>query len=459
MDTRFNKKINDGFSIYCGMLNINRQSFFFFSEKEEWGKIAEFMGQDPAILLDNNGLPKEVTLTVNERRDMQTLYYDGLINCIYPSNEIRSSKQYKYTHHYTLPINSNISLLKSEDSPTANVVSIDFYILSEDQLIYTIETCLQDKSLKDIALQNFLIRNVEYYQFGFDNKEINIDFLKLFVPIIEIHNCLNNEHIPTNDYSKEALKEFAFTLFRGNKLKIYMALQLPQYSELFSNKYTIDNLLYELATCNLSLGFMLNPKDIYYPDNKYYNQLIENNTIACFANWKGVSLLDSFVVLFQPGCKVGYNWKENYFKYLYINALCIRSFLVSMNEKYKQKKITTSIEHEFLMFDKTFNFHTVSYSFLPDIIYKKMRYGLEIDEELAELKSKISSFSEKQDRENEKATNVILFWLAILTLFSAFSDALQLFTANISICLKAILTCALLIIIMICIGYKFIHKV
>lgn len=458
MNIKFNEKIEDGFSIYCGILNINRQSKDFFSEKEEWSKIATFMGQDPNTLLDQNGLPKEVTLTIDDRRDMQTLYYDGLINCIYPSIEMRSSKPYQYTHHYTLPINSKIALLNSEDSPTVNIAAIDFYILSEEQLIYTIETNLIDKSLKDIAFQNFLIRNVEYYQLGFKNKEINIEFLKLFVPIIEIHNCLNNEHIPINDYSKDALKEFAFTLFRGNKLKTYMAIQLPQYSELFSDKYSIDNLLYEFATCNHSLGFMLNPNDIYYPDNKYYNQLIENNTIGCFANWKGISLLDSFVVLFQPGNKVGNNWKENYFKYLYINALCIRSFLVSMNEKYKQKKITTSIEHEFLMFDKTFNFHTVSYNFLPAMIYKKMRYGLEIDEELAELKSKISSFSEKQDRENEKATNVILFWLAILTLFSAFSDALQLFTANISICLKAILTCTLLIIIMICIVYKFLHK-
>ncbi|WP_455961978.1 hypothetical protein [Bacteroides bouchesdurhonensis] len=457
--TRFNINIEEGFAIYCGMFSINRQSNEFFTKKEIWNKIAVSMGQDPDKLLEKNGLPKEVTLTTEERKDMQTLYYDGLINCIYPDIKTRTSKSYQYTHHYTLPIESEIKLLDSETSPTINIVAIDFYILSKDQLIYTIETNLQEKTLEEIALQNYIVRNVEYYQFGFEKKNISSDFLKLFVPIIEIHNCLNGEHIPTNNYSQETLKEFAYTLFRGNKLKTYMIMQLPTSSTLFTDGYSIDNLLYELATCNKSLGVMLTPSDINYPDEKYYNQLIENNTIACFANWKGIALLDSFVVLFQPNNKIGYNWKVYYFRYLYINALCIRSFLVLTNEKYKQKNITTSIEHDFLMFDKTFNFHTVSYNFLPDIIYKKMRFGLEINEELEELKSRISSFSEKQDRENEKAMNIILFWLAILTLFSAFSDGLQLFIADISNCIRIILLCTLSIMIIICIWYKFRRRI
>lgn len=322
-------------------------------------------------------------------------------------------------------------------------------------MIYAIETNLEGKTLEEIALQNYIIRNVEYYQYGFDDKNINSEFLKLFIPIIEIHNHLNNERIPINDYSKQTLKEFAYTLFRGNKLKTYMVVQLPSSPVLFTDGYSVDNLLYELATCNKSLGVMLNLDDSYYPDQKYYSQLIENNTIACFSNWKGIVLLDSFVVLFQPNNGIENKWRDYYFKYLYINALCIRAFLVLMNEKYKRKDITASIEHEFLMFDRTFNFHTVSYSFLPDIIYKKIRYGLEIDEELEELKSKISNFSEKLDRENEKAMNVILFWLAILTLFSAFSDGLQLFTAVIPYYTKMILLCALVLIITTCIWYKF----
>lgn len=455
MNTRFNVNVKEGFAIYCGMLNINRQSNDFFQKKEIWEKIALLMGQDANTFLKEDGLPKEVMLTLEERKDIQTLYYDGLINCIYPDVTMRSSKSYQYTHHYTLPIDGKVKLLSSGTGPVVNIEKIDFYILSKNQLIYAIETNLEGKTLEEIALQNYIIRNVEYYQYGFDDKNINSEFLKLFIPIIEIHNHLNNERIPINDYSKQTLKEFAYTLFRGNKLKTYMVVQLPSSPVLFTDGYSVDNLLYELATCNKSLGVMLNLDDSYYPDQKYYSQLIENNTIACFSNWKGIVLLDSFVVLFQPNNGIENKWRDYYFKYLYINALCIRAFLVLMNEKYKRKDITASIEHEFLMFDRTFNFHTVSYSFLPDIIYKKIRYGLEIDEELEELKSKISNFSEKLDRENEKAMNVILFWLAILTLFSAFSDGLQLFTAVIPYYTKMILLCALVLIITTCIWYKF----
>lgn len=174
--TRFNINIKEGFAIYCGMFSINRQPNDFFLNKEIWNKIAVSMGQDPDRLLEKSGLPKEITLTTEERKDMQTLYYDGLINCIYPDIKTRTSKSYQYTHHYTLPIESEIKLLDSETSPTINIIAIDFYILSKDQLIYTIETNLQGKTLEKIALQNYIVRNVEYYQYGFEEKEINAPY-------------------------------------------------------------------------------------------------------------------------------------------------------------------------------------------------------------------------------------------------------------------------------------------
>jgi hypothetical protein len=98
-----------------------------------------------------------------------------------------------------------------------------------------------------------------------------------------------------------------------------------------------------------------------------------------------------------------------------------------MNERYKRKDMTESVEREFLEFDKTFNFQKVGYTFLVNLIYEKMRYGLQIDDELKVLEDKICKFSEKQDRINEKNTNNVLFFLAILALFSAFTDAFQLF--------------------------------
>jgi hypothetical protein len=97
-----------------------------------------------------------------------------------------------------------------------------------------------------------------------------------------------------------------------------------------------------------------------------------------------------------------------------------------MNEKYKHEQISDALENEFLVFDKTFNFHAVSYNFLPQILYKKIRYGLEIDSEIEVLNNKINLFGEKKDRLNERSMNRFLMWLAVLAVFSAINDALQL---------------------------------
>lgn len=431
-DNRFSVPIPDGYVIYSGIFTVNKCANSYFQDRDVWKSLVLRMDLSPNVL--TNGLPQEVLLSEdgdNGRKDMQTLFYEGVINAIYPTDKIRINKSYKYLHHYKINVNKDIPLFDNSDVLIIRVKSLEFYILSGDRLLYTIETDVTGRSLEQISLQNRVVRNVECYQYGYKVDKVNLlflncSFLNLFFPIIEIHNKFNKANLPINDYSPIVLKQFAYDLFRGNKLSTFIAIELPENNDLFVNNYSMDYLLYELGTCS-EMGLMLNPTDKDYPDLSYYQELINNNAFACYSNWKAISLLDSFVVVFKPGNKIRSSWRDCYFQYLYLNTLCIRSFLVIMNEKYKRKDMTESVEREFLEFDKAFNFQKVGYTFLVNLIYEKMRYGLQIDDELQVLEDKICKFSDKQDRLNEKNTNNILFFLAILALFSAFTDAFQLF--------------------------------
>ena len=471
VDNRFCTPVPSGYVIFSGILTVNRSVEAYFKDKKAWNSNMSKMSLNPNCL--KNGLPQEIVLSEEGdygRKDMQTLFYEGVVNSVYPSPHIRINKSYKYIRHYRIDINKDIPLFDKEVL-MVSVKSIEFYILSEDRLLYTIETDVAGKTLEQISLQNRVIRNVECYQFGHrvdaENLcNLNDGFLKLFLPIIEIHNRYNKANLPTDDYSQVALKNFAYDLFRGNKLSAYMAVQLPEDCNLLADSYTVDNLLYELATCS-KMGLMLEPQNKDYPDLQYYNELVKNNMFACYSNWKAIALLDSFVVVFKSGYNINSSWRACYFQYLYINALCIRSFLVIMNEKYKRKDMTESVESDFLDFDKAFNFQKVGYTFLTNLIYKKIRYGLQIDDELQVLEDKICKFSDKQDRKNENNTNNILFFLAILALFSAFTDAFQLFKdievfklfninleGNELLLVKHIYFIILLLLIVLCVLYK-----
>lgn len=466
MDARFEVPIPEGYVIYCGIFTVKGPINVFFKDKTLWSTLISQMGFAQNAL--KNGLPEKIELSEEGaygRKDMLTLFYEGVVNGIYPSTELCESAPYKYMSHYRIVIDCDIPLLDCTETIKLRVRNLEFYILSKDCIIYTIETDISGKNLKELSLLNRVIRNVEYYQYGYKGYAIHQSFLNLFLPVIQIHNKYDKTNLPMS-FTPTSLKQFAYDLFRGNKLQSYIAIGLPEQEGLFTEDYSMDNLLYEIGTCS-EMGLMLSPNDNYYPDLRYYKELISNNTFSCFSNWKAISLLDSFAIVFKNGTSINKAWRHCYFQYLYINALCIRSFLVIINEKYKRKDMTESVENDFLDFDKIFNFQKVAYTFLPDLIYKKMRYGLQIDEELQIMEDKICKFSEKQYRKSERNTNNVLFLLAILALFSAFTDAFQLFKDievfklfhinpdnSDLLLIKHVYFISLIILIVICVLYK-----
>lgn len=415
-------------TMFCGTMEVDRYAKDAFTDHSLWRELAQEMELPPAAL-DSNGLPYEIDLSPEERRDMQTLFLEGFINSSHPDPAIRHKDVYAYIRQYKICINRPIPLFEPGHPQSMDihihVAAIRFFLFSPRLLIFVIEVNNDGRLLKEIALQNKIIRDVEHYA----GKQLSIDFVRLYSPLLFLHNRVFPGTIPEGDYSENSRKQYIKLLYRGNKLKLFLTVRLAESYDNLLEGYTLNELLYELGTCS-PIGMMTDREDSGYPSDTYYNSLISQNTVSCFANWRALALMDTFcIVMKSNNPDYSYEmWRGDYFEFIYINALFIKSFLIYINDKYKRSDASVALEDEFIAFDKVFNFHTISYNFLPQIVYAKIRKGLEIDEELQVLNEKIHFFGEKLDRINEKRINHILLWLAVIAVFSAVNDALELFS-------------------------------
>lgn len=415
-------------TMFCGTMEVDRYAKDAFTDHSLWRELAQEMELPPEAL-DSNGLPYEIDLSPEERRDMQTLFLEGFINSSHPDPAIRHKDVYAYIRQYKICINRPIPLFEPGHPQSMDihihVAAIRFFLFSPRLLIFVIEVNNDGRLLKEIALQNKIIRDVEHYA----GKQLSIDFVRLYSPLLFLHNRVFPGTIPEGDYSENSRKQYIKLLYRGNKLKLFLTVRLAESYDNLLEGYTLNELLYELGTCS-PIGMMTDREDSGYPSDTYYNSLISQNTVSCFANWRALALMDTFcIVMKSNNPDYSYEmWRGDYFEFIYINALFIKSFLIYINDKYKRSDASVALEDEFIAFDKVFNFHTISYNFLPQIVYAKIRKGLEIDEELQVLNEKIHFFGEKLDRINEKRINHILLWLAVIAVFSAVNDALELFS-------------------------------
>lgn len=415
-------------TMFCGTMEVDRYAKDAFTDHSLWRELAQEMELPPEAL-DSNGLPYEIDLSPEERRDMQTLFLEGFINSSHPDPAIRHKDVYAYIRQYKICINRPIPLFEPGHPQSMDihihVAAIRFFLFSPRLLIFVIEVNNDGRLLKEIALQNKIIRDVEHYA----GKQLSIDFVRLYSPLLFLHNRVFPGTIPEGDYSENSRKQYIKLLYRGNKLKLFLTVRLAESYDNLLEGYTLNELLYELGTCS-PIGMMTDREDSGYPSDTYYNSLISQNTVSCFANWRALALMDTFcIVMKSNNPDYSYKmWRGDYFEFIYINALFIKSFLIYINDKYKRSDASVALEDEFIAFDKVFNFHTISYNFLPQIVYAKIRKGLEIDEELQVLNEKIHFFGEKLDRINEKRINHILLWLAVIAVFSAVNDALELFS-------------------------------
>lgn len=100
----------------------------------------------------------------------------------------------------------------------------------------------------------------------------------------------------------------------------------------------------------------------------------------------------------------------------------------------KQSKECRKLLHDMKIQEHWYAFSNISYNFLPQLLYKSIDCGLEIDKEREALRKYIEQESERQDQQNEQWIGKLVFYITIITILSALNDGSTLIRELLNVC-------------------------
>jgi len=185
----------------------------------------------------------------------------------------------------------------------------------------------------------------------------------------------------------------------------------------------VDNLLYDLG--NMSELGAASGKGAYAPSKSYLAEQMKNNKMSVFRNWSILCLFDTFT-------RISFNmkdsfrvWEYDYFS-IYINTIYMKSFMYLTNTELSDvtriTRQTSEIKDKFVEFINDYYLSHISYKFLPNLLYNKMMYALEIHTEIEKMETKIKRINESFQKKREVTLNKALTIIIFLSLFSVIWD-------------------------------------
>jgi hypothetical protein len=188
------------------------------------------------------------------------------------------------------------------------------------------------------------------------------------------------------------------------------------------DKYCRKELLFELGT-NAPLG-TISKKSFLAPSDQYYNQIMDENCFSAFRNYEMLALMDSFTVLgagnyqkLEPeNYKPFNNWSKVYFA-LYIYNLYLRYSLFRFNANY----LTDPVKYrgQFEEFLNYYNLKHISFNFLPNIIFEKMRHALGVEDEIEQFEKRLKNLALSIQEQQEKRQAFLLTIISVLSSLDA----------------------------------------
>ncbi len=279
--------------------------------------------------------------------------------------------------------------------------------------IFTIKAKLCDEiSITDLSNFIHYFRNI-FNKIEYDNKQMAIyEFVNKY-----ILDNLGNTFTPINKNSF------------NNKLKSYIICEsdIDVSTEEGQNKE--DQILFELGTV-APIG-SIEKGGFYAPSEEYYDDIINTNKLSVFNNWSGLILFDTFTILInkpqshENQFSVFYSCEDLYFP-IYVKVLFLKFFLFHTNANLARMKLSNpknkKVRDMFFEISNTFDMSHISYNFLPNKIYDKLKKAMDVDKELDSLSEKIEKINSNIDQKQDAKTNIILSFLSIFAIGSAFFD-------------------------------------
>lgn len=343
-----------------------------------------------------------------------SMYYQGHVDAMLDVNKYRP-EFLKDVCHYKLSKhsdeNDNIGKLISLTGMKKNLgkeefiykfrlLNLHLYFFPLGIVLFAIEIDDSGTDLDDLtAAHNSMMSTATYKR-----KELT----SALSPILEL--------LPSNDASQ--------ILGIGNKYKIYQVIKIE-------TEKIEDTLLYEIGTSS-PIG-CIGTNHQLAPSKTYYDNIMNNNVVSAFSDWKGLAIMDSFTMISNAAKSDDWTWDRHfylwnncYFQLIYLRCLFEKSFCSIRNTNYRMTESSLNISEEITNMERYYFYEKISYNFLPNLLYKSISIGLELKEEREELSKQVKERAKeeeeyKKDKE-EKRLNNVLAYVSIFAVFSVIWD-------------------------------------
>ena len=279
--------------------------------------------------------------------------------------------------------------------------SKEVYLFPNGLHFFSISFDTTGLSLVDISDLTFSIRNFTAELEGYKESEWVKWVENEVIAGIKIYSTWDQKTIPVDEYS-------------GSKFKLYSVVDLEPNDSI--NQQVIDELLYDIG-CVAKIG-SAGGKEYFSPSESYYNLLLKDK-ISAFNNYAMLPLFDTFTT-------VGFGILSNDFSHITYNETYFRIYLFNLFIKYNLYRYNSDMRldsvktrNQFEKFLNNYNISTISYNFLPNLIFEKHRKSMLVEEELAKFEERINRISQAIQEEQQKRSNMLLAVVGAMTSISS----------------------------------------
>lgn len=346
-------------------------------------------------------------------------YYESYVESLLDKgqNQDKRTDLYNETGHWVIDVDSACCLKFCEHDRSCSLLHtcscssreyrfrvkrLHLFRFAFGKCIFAIEIHSSDVNLDDLTYFHYTMREVSMY------KVAKTDGWNGYLRALE----------PLKDMSPDG--EYTGWVDTGAKLKAF---------QIVSTDYIGDDLLYELGTMS-GIG-SVNEGGYYSPSESYYDSIMKENKVSVFRNWSALALLDTFTVV-GKGLDSDFIWAASYFRMIYVHVLYQKDLLFDINRRFRNPDAVLDAEalvKEVKDIERYYAFPAISYNFLPQLIYEKVKKGLDVDTEREQIHRYVEQEGARQEAERDKASaeaekklSNAITGLTILTLGSVLYD-------------------------------------
>jgi len=214
--------------------------------------------------------------------------------------------------------------------------------------------------------------------------------------------------------------------YSGSKFKVYSALSVDE--TVAGKDYNRDHLLYEIGTGSM-LGSVASG-DYFTPSAEYFKEIMKHR-VSAFNSNTSLALLDSYTVIghnlfYSNGALNPFNfgsYNRIYFS-IYLFNLHLKYNVFRFNAKFKEDPVR--FKGRFEDFMNEYNFSHISFDFLPNLIYSKMRAALGVELEIKNFEKRLKSLAANIQEQQEKRQAALLTVISIISSISIIDPVIEL---------------------------------